>query len=130
MPRSSSFTPSRPRSLPRPHTPSYHPPSAPQTVAIQPQSFGQSLKDSMAWGIGTSLGQRAVSAVFGAPTIAIAPVAPVATPAAPPSFCQDFERLRKELDTCIANSHFEDGCSKQYTLFNECVQQNKTLTQK
>lgn len=83
----------------------------------------------MAWGIGTSLGQRAVSAVFGAPTITMAAAAPVSAPAAPP-FCQEFEKLRKELDSCIANSHSEDGCSKHYTLFNECLQQNKTLTQK
>ena len=42
-------------------------------MTIAPPSLGQSIKDGFGLGMGSAIGQRLVSSLFGTPTIQIAP---------------------------------------------------------
>lgn len=116
MPRSSSNG-ARPKAVARvaPAAPSFQLPAVP-TVAGP--TLGQSVKDGFGLGIGSSLGSRAVSWMFGPPTVSVA-AAPPAAGAAPADPCASF---KGEMDACFKFKDFESHCFEQMRAYKECLQ--------
>lgn len=84
--------------------------------------MGQAIKEGVGYGIGSSIGQRLTSAVFGAPTIAVktevAPAAPPSAAALPPGACADYVKLKSALDLCVKDSW---DCSQQIEDYKTCI---------
>ena len=68
-------------------------------------------------GVGLSLGQRAVSAVFGPPTVATTPTAPIQV--YPP--CPEYTEVKRAMDSCLKEQSSMDNCSKQIKEFQACI---------
>lgn len=98
--------------------PSYAPPP---TMSMAPQSFGQTVKDGMALGIGSSVGQRMTSWFLGPPKVEMvggAAAAPAAVGPKPP--CADWKDIKQQLDTCLNNSYTTAACSKEFDALKVC----------
>jgi hypothetical protein len=97
--------------------PVFHSPKVPVPVHhhVVAPTFGQTLKDSFGMGIGISLGQRAVNAVFGAAT----PAAPVAQK--PVNKCQ---KLNDSLNNCILNMDDVTSCVSESMAYKNCMLEN------
>lgn len=84
-------------------------------------TLGQSVKDGFGLGVGSSLGHRAVSWMFGPPAVASVPAAGAATgapTAAPADPCQT---QKGEMDACFKFRDFDSDCFEQVRSYKECV---------
>jgi hypothetical protein len=122
MPRSSSSS-SKPKSnYPVQRAPSIHstlptPSSTPLPVS-QP-SLGQMVKEGIGFGVGSAIAQRAVSAVFGAPTINMT---------SSPSQQNVVRPCEKELnafETCMKTKSSDDFCGNEQISYTRCLRLSK-----
>lgn len=106
--------------------PSYTNPSA-----NSPSFFGI-VKEGIAIGIGSTLGNRIVSGIFGPPAVEIKSAAVPAQPtaaqpapyassssASPPSFKCDSQQI--SFDTCIKDPKSLEECEEKLKILNECL---------
>lgn len=124
MPRASSSrsSPSR-RSSPsvpaRTHTTSSVSavPSAPTYAG---PSFGQAIKEGVAYGVGSSIGHRLTSALFGAPVVAVKEAAAAPAPVASPSVCSRYTELKAAMDSCVKDAY---DCTLQIEEYRTCIKE-------
>jgi hypothetical protein len=103
MPRTSNSKSSVP--MAKPHSTSLVPsPSLPAQ-----SSFGQVIKEGLAWGTGQALAHRAVAAVLG-------PSVPVQTKIESPC-----EKERIAFETCMKTKSTEDFCGEEQMLYTRCL---------
>lgn len=119
MPRSSPNHPSSSKkSVPTlvRHTPPAHPPTFSTAPAA---SFGQIVKEGIGFGAGNAIAQRAVSAIFGPPTITtISSTLPPGTPSE--SIHCNSERIAFE--TCLRTKSADDMCNNEILTYKHCLE--------
>jgi hypothetical protein len=104
----SSFSSNRPScSVSTPQTKPQHVPALIQTTA---PSFGQSVKEGFGVGVGMSLAQRAVSALFGPPRVQ------AEVPKQDP--CSQERNL---MDTCFKVRGADTYCESKIAQYKECL---------
>ena len=104
MPRTSN----KPASIRHPSHRLQSPPAP--TVSIASPSLGETLKHSIAMGVGSSIGHRIVGGILGAPTVAVQQSIPAT--------CSELPALRESLKACL-----RDGgvCSTELNAIERCL---------
>ena len=79
------------------------------TVSIAPPTLGETLKHSIAMGVGSSVGHRLVGGILGAPTVAVQ---------AAPATCSELPALRESLTACLRGGGI---CSTELNAVERCL---------
>jgi hypothetical protein len=124
MPRSSSSNRSSHPVRPLPARPTPTPVSHYSLPpAMAGSTLGQSIKDGVGLGIGSSLGQRAVSWIFGPPTVqTVSQAAPTVVQAPPVHPC---DTLKKDMDACFKFRDYTSDCFDSVSQYKECISKHK-----
>ena len=96
-------------------------PAMPSAPTYTGPSFGQAIKEGVAYGVGSSIGHRLTSALFGAPVVAVkeaAGTAPAPVVVAPPSACSRYTELKAAMDSCVKEEY---DCTLQIEEYRACV---------
>ena len=96
------------------------PAPAPQRLEVSGPTLGQSVKDGFGLGVGSSLGHRAVSWMFGPPAVGVATPTAGGPAAAPADPCQT---QKGEMDACFKS--WDSDRFEQVRIYKACVNMGK-----
>ena len=84
-------------------------------------SLGQTIKEGIGYGIGSSIGQRMTTALLGAPVVAVKEVGVAATgtaPSVPTGACSRYTELKAAMDACVKDGY---DCTLQLEEYRSCL---------
>jgi hypothetical protein len=85
-------------------------------------SLGQTIKEGIGYGIGSSIGQRITTALLGAPVVAVKEVGAgtptVASSSVPTGACSRYTELKAAMDACVKDGY---DCTLQLEEYRSCL---------
>ena len=121
MPRTSSSV-STSRSSPTTKVTPFHNPMSSvgtyNSTSRPSPSLGQSVKDGFGLGVGSAIGQRMISSLFGAPTVNV-------NSSQQSSSVNPCDKERLAFESCMKTQSMETFCGQQQLAYTECIRLTK-----